>query len=489
MIPFVLGIMGAIYHFRRDRNSFFSVAMLFLITGVILALYLNAPPNEPRERDYIYVGSFIAFSIWLGLGFMAIGTLLTRYSFGIFIAGIISLSIPLWMLSQNFNDHDRSGRTFQVDNARNILRSCAPGSILFTGGDNDTFPLWYLQEVEGFRTDVRVMVLSYMNTDWYINQLRRTYYDSGAFKLTLAEKDYRQYGANDILYVQESINEAIDVAEYLKLLKREQPALTLHDRNGEPYHIIPSRSLKLSLVDTKAVSKTENLTTLNRREAMTFHITENYVSKSQLAILDLIVSNEWERPVYFNFTSLNTFGIDLSSYVVQEGPVFRLHSQKNNGPDIALDTSLTYRNIVQNGDYANLNDPDVYFNYEDHFARMIVPVRHSFNDLARAFLKEGKPDWALQVLQKAFDNLYAAHLPPSYTNLEAAEMLIVLNESDKAQTLTTSLFAFYFPRLQEAKERGQPFTNLDLYLVKRSAELRAETGDASFLDEVNELSK
>lgn len=489
MIPLLLGIVGAIFHFRRDRRTFIPVAMLFLITGAVLALYLNAPPNEPRERDYIYVGSFIAFSIWLGLGFLAIGILLTRYRFGIWAAGLLSLSVPCWMLSQNFDDHNRSGRTFQADNARNILNSCAPGSILFTGGDNDTFPLWYLQEVEGFRTDVRVMVLSYMNTDWYINQLRRTYYDSGAFKLTLDEDDYRQYGANDVLYVHESIDKAVDVSQYLQLLKREHHALTMLDRNGEPYHIVPSRRLEVNVMGARPVSGRGSLSSHDAQEAMTLHITDNYLSKSQLAILDLIVSNQWQRPIYFNFTSLNTLGIDLSSYVVQEGAIYRLRPEKNQSDDVAVDTSLTYRNIVERGDYDNLNDPDVYFSYEDHFARMVVPVRHSFNDLARAFLKEDNAEMALHVLQKALNDLYPAHLPPSYTGLEAAEMLIALDERDKAKIVTKPLFNFYFPRLQEARERGHALTELDLYLVRRSAELLAEAGDKSYLDKLNKPGK
>lgn len=480
MIPLVLGCVGAVFQCCRDSKGFMVVAMLFLIPGVILALYLNAPPNEPRERDYIYVGSFIAFCIWIGFGFLALGNLFSRFRRGVVAAFILCIAVPLWMLYQNFDDHNRAGRTFQVDNARNILSSCAPGSILFTGGDNDTFPLWYLQEVEGYRTDVRVMVLSYMNTDWYINQLRETYYDSGAFRLTLDKKDYRQYGANDVLYVHESISEGIDVSQFLALLKKGHPALTMSDRNGDPYHILPSRTLLVQAPGapgTKTGAGEED----EHPQPMSLHVTGNYMSKNLLAILDIIVSNGWQRPVYFNFTSLNTLGMDLSSYVIQVGAVFRLSPVKNNTEQIPVDTDLTYRNIVENADYNNLLDPGVHFTYEDHFARMIVPVRQSFNDLARAFLQQGDQEMAMEVLKKAAEVLYAAHLPPSYTNLQAAEMLIAFGENGPAYSLSEAAFRYYYHRLGEMTEADKKPSDLDLYLVRRSAELLAETGDPDYL--------
>src|SRR5688500_17767374 len=155
------------YHYNKHQKNFLSVVIFFLVNGIILALYLNSTPNEPRERDYIYIGSYIALCIWLGLGILAAYNFVEKFSFRSVALVIISAGVPAWLLFQNYDDYDRSGRTFQVDHAKNILNSCAPNAILFTGGDNDTFPLWYLQEVEGVRTDVRVVVLSYFNPDWY----------------------------------------------------------------------------------------------------------------------------------------------------------------------------------------------------------------------------------------------------------------------------------------------------------------------------------
>src|SRR5688572_27098168 len=283
---------------------------------------------------------------------MAIGNFLINYDKTLVVLSALALALPGWMAFQNFDDHDRSGRTFQIDNARNLLQSCAPNSILFTGGDNDTFPLWYVQEVEGFRTDVRVMVLSYMNTDWYINQLRKGYYDSPAFRLSLDENDYRQYGPNDVLYVQETIKTPIDFTQYLQLLKSEHPALKQLAANGETYHIVPSRTLKVN-----AGANLRNIGhTADSQNEIILHVTDNYISKNLLAILDLVTSNGNKRPVYFNYTSMNTVGIDLSHYVVQEGPVYRLTSTKAMDENIAIDLELSFQNLVRNADYSNLSD-------------------------------------------------------------------------------------------------------------------------------------
>lgn len=484
MIPFILALAGAIVQYRKDRKEFVTMAIYFLITGIVLTLYLNSPPNEPRERDYIYVGSYIGFSIWVGLGVLSLARLVSRTKQGVVIAASLSLGVPLWMLVQNFDDHNRSGRTFQVDNARNILAGCAPNALLFTGGDNDTFPLWYLQEVEGFRTDVRVMVLSYMNTDWYINQLRKTYYDSGAFKLTLDEKDYRQYGPNDVLYIEESIKEKIDVKQYLRLLKDEHPALTRISRNGEPYHILPSRKLKLAAFRHSKTAGTEDTRSRKADSELIFTITENYVSRNLLAILDLIISNEWQRPIYFNYSSLNTVGTDLAQYVVQEGLLYRLTPERHAKENIAVNTQLTYKSLIELADYSNLQDSGVHFNYEDYHARMIVPIRQSFNSLALAFLEEGNPEMAEQVLKEAMDKLYLPHLRPSYTNLQAAQILQVINKNQMADEFSKPAFDYYYDNVRSFLRDNRKPDPLDEYLLRQSAELLAKSGRNEFLEKV-----
>jgi hypothetical protein len=477
MLPLLLGVGGMFFQFKKDVKGFISVMIFFLITGLVLALYLNSPPIEPRERDYIYVGSFIAFAIWIGLGAVALLDRFSNRKIPSILVTLFCVAVPLWMVLQNWDDHNRAGRTFQVDNARNTLASCRPNAILFTGGDNDTFPLWYLQEVEGFRTDVRVMVLSYFNTDWYINQLRKKYYKSEPFALTLNEKAYRQYGPNDVLYLQESIKEGIDLKRYLQLLQEEHPALKVETSSGDYYNVLPSRTILINVGDSVDRSSAQ----------MSLRVQGNFLQKNGLALLDLVVSNKWQRPVYFNFTSLNTAGFDLDPYVVQEGNVYRLTPFENPKKGISIDLELSRRNLIENADYSNLADPKVYFNYEDYYQRMITPVRQSFNTLADAYMGSGKPEEAEKILLFAADNLYMKHLDPSYTNLEAAELLSSLGHDDLAKALCSSLFDFNFERLQAVNKRKGQMNRLDLFLTERSAEMLSQLGDSNYVMKMKDL--
>jgi hypothetical protein len=472
MVPLLLGIFGAWAQFQKDKKGFITNSIFFLFTGLVLAFYLNSPPVEPRERDYIYVASYIAFTIWIGLGIIAL-----RQSFinaklqFVFIAGI-SIAIPSWMLYQNYDDHDRSGRTFQIDYARAVLNGCSPNSVLFTGGDNDTFPLWYVQEVEGYRTDVRVMVLSYMNTDWYINQLRRPYYQSPPLQFSLSKKDYRQYGPNDVLYLDDKIKQGIDVNQYLKLLKEDHSALRMVGSDGDAYHIIPSKTLKVRTGDSD--------------KELSIQVTENYLEKNALAILDLIASNEWKRPLYFNFTSMNTMSIDLKPYLIQEGLVYRLRTDRaEKGP--AVNTELTYKILIESANFSNLADARVNFNYEDYQARMIGPLRQSFNALADAYLNEGNAAMAEKVLIASVEKLHYAHLPPSYTDLYTADMLMTLGKEDLAKSLTVPVFDYYYAQVKSRITQKQFPDNFELYMLRQSTALLSNLGETGYVNKFDAL--
>lgn len=484
MLPFLSGLLGMICQYGKDKKSFFSNIIFFLVTGIVLVVYLNSPPNEPRERDYIYVGSYIAFSIWVGLGILAIWQMHLRSNIRLTIIVLISLGLPLWMLCQNFDDHDRSNRTFQIDHARMVLNSCAPGSILFTGGDNDTFPLWYLQEVEGYKTDVRVVVLSYFNTDWYINQLRKQYYRSPPFRLTLDPGDYRQYGPNDVLYVKESIKNGIDVRKFIQLLKEDNAALKMYTDKEDPYHILPSRKLKLKITSENIF--TDKAVPANQAHELsaefTFLVKENYLEKNALAVLDLIMSNGLERPLYFNFTSANTFGLDLSPYLIQEGEVYRLSGIKEKANRI--NKELMYQNLIEKADFTNLSDKRVNFSYEDHFARIIVPLRQSFNDLAEAYLQEGDNEAAEKVLQHALEKLYHKHLRPSFSDLQTASLLLYIGKSDRSKNLTLSVFDHYY---NKAIENENSISQPDFYILRKAAELMIRMGETKYADKITAL--
>lgn len=482
MLPLLAGIAGAIFQWRNDRKGFIAVLSLFLITGLILALYLNSPPIEPRERDYIYVASFIAFCIWVGLSVVPLSNAISRRAVAIPLITACAAGIPLLMAVQNYDDHDRSERTFQVDNARNLLSSCAPNAILFTGGDNDTFPLWYIQEVEGFRTDVRVMVLSYMNTDWYINQLRNRYYESAPFKLTLDKNDYLQYGPNDVLYIQESIREGIDAAKYVQLIKDGNKALRMQSSTGDYFTILPSKKLFIKRSDTLVQSGpqltggTKGKDSLHHAD-LVLRVKGNYATKSVLGIVDLMISNQWERPIYFNYTSLNTAGLELNDHVVQEGAVYRFDPMRTADDGNAIDRDTMYKNLIEKGNYSNLMNPHVHFNYEDFNLRTISPLRQSFNALAASYLDAGNREKALAVMQFAQSHLYLPHLYPTFANLEAAEIFAALGENESAASLCSTLFDSNLNELKWQRDNDIAPDGLDRFLAQQSARMLAALGD------------
>ncbi len=481
-IPLLMGLIGAFVHWKRDCKNFCSTAIFFLITGLILVVYLNSYPVEPRERDYIYVGSYIAFCIWIGLGALAMADSIRHTRLSMAAVAIISITVPSWMAYQNFDDHNRAGRTFQIDNARNLLAGCAKDAVLFTGGDNDTFPLWYLQEVEGFRTDVRVMVLSYLNTDWYINELRKKYYDSKPFALTLTHDTYRQYGANDVLYIQDVIKEGIDLSDYLQLLRDENKALRQTTETGEVYSIMPSRTVKLKINTDRWEGST-----LKADNEITFTMTGNYVYKGALAILDIVASNNWARPVYFNYTSLNTAGLELNSHVVQEGSLYRLMPINNHSEKMLIDTKQGYHNLVTHADYSNLQNASLNFNYEDYQARIISPLRMSFNSLAIGFLNEDNKEMADKVMAAAIQNLYAAHLPPSYINLQSASILNALDKQGQAIALCKSLFDFHYDHYQSILKNEGHGDREDAYILQQSAQLLSQLGEKKYMAMLSNL--
>ncbi len=444
MLPLLLGIIGLFYTYKKAPRQFFILLTLFFLTGLALILYLNSPASEPRERDYIYVGSFYAFSFFIGFGVLGIASLISKAlnnKNSAIIAGAISLTVPVLMATQNWDDHDRSNRYFSVDSAKNFLASCAPNAILFTGGDNDTFPLWYVQEVEGFRTDVRVVVLSYFNTDWYIDQMTRQAYESAAFPFSLTKENYRQGGANDMVaYDPNSGYEgAINLKQYLKLIKAGDKRLQFQTQFGVS-SMIPSKEVFLD-VDTSAVLASnilpkgkENLVV----PRLHLKMKGGYLEKKDLMIWDIIATNNWERPIYFNNTSKQGIRFNVDRYLVQEGNAFRLLPVTDlNNPGMLIDTDIMYDNLMNNFYYRELNNPKVYYN--EDYRKFVLNHRVNFNTLAVALLREGKEKKAREVVLKGLELMPDASLPFDYTTATTIEYLFLLGEKEKALELATIL--------------------------------------------------
>ena len=444
MIPLILALMGLFFHYIKDKKNFSVVMALFILTGVALVIYLNSPPSEPRERDYIYAGSYYAFSIWIGIGVLSIfsilSSILKNNKISLLISIFIGIISPIILCIENWDDHDRSNRYLSVDSAKNLLASCAPNSILFTGGDNDTFPLWYVQEVEGFRTDVRVIVLSYFNTDWYIDQMRSKKNKSEKLKFLLTNENYQQGGLNDYLpYINNpKINDAsINLNAYLNLIKSENKGIQV-PASLSNYNILPSKSLYLD-IDTnnpnlKKIIPQQFLKYLVNRLIINLKDNKSGLEKKDLAILDFINSNNWERPIYFNNTSLNGTNLNFKRNVIQEGLAYRLLPLVNpNTSKNFINTNIMYDNMINKFYWRELDNEKTYYS-EDHRG-FVLNYRATFNTLASELIKNGETEKAKNVIKTCLELIPDKAVNYDHFSVQKVDMLLSMGEDEIANNI------------------------------------------------------
>ena len=486
MLPLILGVVGAFYQFTKDQRGFGFVLLLFFLAGLALILYLNSPPIEPRERDYIYVGSFYAFAMWIGFGVMALAELFDKaFKRNKFAAPALAtglcLLVPGIMAAEGWDDHDRSDRYFSVDSAKNFLSSLAPNAILFTGGDNDTFPLWYAQEVEGFRTDVRVIVLTYFNTDWYIDQMKMQTYESEPLPISLSKENYKQGGLNDVVYFYENknIKGALPLEQYMKLVREGHPAIRFKTQSDE-VNTIPSRTLSLNIDQQKLLE--QGIIPEDKKDLlvdkMEFKMTGNALEKKDLMLLDLLVSNNWERPIYFNNTSLQSIGFDLSEYIVHEGTTYRLLPIRNPNPQTELvNTEVMYDNLMNNFFWRGLDNPEVY--YTEDYRNFVLNHRASFNTLAGALLDEGDKERALKALHKSLAVMPDAAISYDYASALTAQLLIEAGDVEKAVEIADVMTTRADEFLTYLEETGKDFGNqrqINLVILNQLSRAMATAG-------------
>ncbi|MEQ8905758.1 DUF2723 domain-containing protein [Ekhidna sp.] len=447
-LPLLLGLFGMFVQYKKDVKLFSATALLFFMTGIAIVLYLNTPPIEPRERDYIYAGSFYIFTIWIGFGVMALYDVLKNISkqkkVAAVIATVLGLSIPVLMASENWDDHDRSGRYFSVDAAKNYLSSVGPNGIIFTGGDNDTFPLWYAQEVEGFRTDARVLVLSYYNTDWYIQQSARQAYESDPLPYGLPIGHYQQGGLNDYLPVyerEELKGNAINARLLLKFIKDENPGLQI-PTSISAYNSVPARTLFLDIDTAKAkqiVPEDMHDKIVNR---MILKVKGRALEKKDLAFLDLLINSNWERPIYLNNTSIAQLNFDLRGNVVQEGMAYRVLPINSNAQSgYPVNTEVMYDNVMNKFTWTNLDDPSVY--YTQDYVGFVLNSRSTFNTLAEDLIAEGDYERAAEVLKKCIEVMPDEAVPFDFFSVQQVGMLLEVGEQELADFVAerTSTYA------------------------------------------------
>ena len=446
MLPLVLGLIGLTFLFFKNKKDLIVLGLLFLLTGVALVIYLNSPPVEPRERDYIYVGSFYIFCVWIGIGVIglarALNTVLRKENIRIAVAGAVCLIVPVMMGVKGWDNHDRRNRYFSVDFARNILNSCAPNAILFTAGDNDTFPLWYVQEVEGFRKDVRVCVQTYMASDWYISQLKRKINDSEPIATSLTMEQYGR-GKNDYIpfYEIESVKGGINLKEYLELVKQNNQAIQVPLTSGEMTSIMPSSILFLP-VDRDAVIAS-NIVGKSAApyisDSISWNIGKKSLFKSDLVILDIISTNEWKRPIYFSTTLGQTNDLGLSEFMQLEGFTYRLLPAKIPGATEGyVNSDIMYNNMMNKMAWRELDNKKSY--YDDTYRRSpVTSSRLSFLRLANQLVAENKLDMARKVADRAIAVMPDDSIPFDAISSSFAGIYFEVGENKKGLEIADTL--------------------------------------------------
>ena len=476
-LPLLLGLIGLFWQAWRGRRGirqFWVVFFLFFMTGLAIVIYLNQTPMQPRERDYAYAGSFYAFAIWCGIGVAALYDMIARKMKGVnptAIAAVVALLcvlVPVQMASQTWDDHDRSGRYTCRDFGQNYLMTLQDkgNPIIFTNGDNDTFPLWYNQETEGVRTDARVCNLSYVNTDWYIDQMKRPAYDSPSLPITWPRLDFCS-GTNEYVRVQPELKE--QVLQFYK----ENPEEAKQQFGDDPFevrnvmkywvrsknadmHVIPTDTLYLD-IDKEAVKRSGMMMasdTIPDRMVISLK-GKSALYKGELMMLEIVSQANWTRPVYVATTVGSDNYLNLGDNFVREGLANRITPFTTNAPGAKnFDTEKTYNNVMNRYKWGGLEQKGLYI--DETVMRMCYTHRHLMADLALQLIAEGKTDKALNVLRKSEKVLPSYNVPNTYLSgaADLAKAYALLGKKNDAQRIIDQVW-------KDSKQYAQWYVGLE----------------------------
>ena len=505
-LPLILGLIGLYFHFKRKDQDAYATFLFFLITGVGITLYTNNPPYEPRERDYALVTSFWTFGVWIGLGVLALYTWLKKYvaqrqklTLSLGISAICLLAVPVLMACQNWDDHDRSSRTTARAVGRDYLSSVGKNGIIVSYGDNDTFPLWYMQEVEGYRTDVRVVNTSLLMCDWYIDQMRRQFYDSPALPLSLPQKMYKGK-TNETVYLNDDPSnpfrdKELDIKTFMDLIRSGHPLFRQEDMFGQYDALLPTNKISIPVNKENAVKygivRPEEAPYLED----SLHITignparGNSIDKKTLAFLDFLSNYQWDRPIHFGLGSAanpatNMFG--LQDYMILEGLTYKLVPVKISNLD-ACDGDRSYQIITQEWEFGGMDNPKTYLSEADR--RTATHVRSAINFASRALMLDGDTARARELLNLSVEKMPANRFEPNYYVIETIKLLYAAADPQTADSLARyefdqlekDLVYFYsFPNRLRMNVYSDARTDLMLYnlllsyVEKNNPELFAE---------------
>ena len=453
MLPLLLGLIGLFYQAfsgQKGIESFWVTFFLFFMTGLAIVIYLNQTPYQPRERDYAYAGSFYAFAIWIGMGVLGIYSIIKKYllkdrdnSIVALATAILCLFVPVQMAAQNWDDHDRSGRYAARDFGKNYLSCVEENGIIFTNGDNDTFPLWYVQETEGYRTDVRVCNLSYLQTDWYIDQMKSQAYESTPLPI---EMDRSRYGNGKLSYayvLDRGYGYDMELDKAMNYLISEDKDNKYIPEYGISIDHIPNSNLYID-VDSEAVADkipadlkgyaTDRIDIeLANNEALMLN------QLSVLSMLNSIAKDNWERPIYYAVTVGPDMYLNLDKHFVKVGLAYRILPVLNNDTesDGLVDTETMYNNMMNKFEWGGVDNPNVYL--DETVRKMTYTMRMLFIDLAEALIMEEKYDMALNVLDKMMEKIPASATKHDYLSIQPAMAYYSLGETEKGKALLTEI--------------------------------------------------
>ncbi len=440
MLPFLFGLLGLFFHFQRRPSEAMGLMALFVITGIGIVIYSNQPPNEPRERDYVLVGSFFTYCIWIGLAVIALYQWLKELKVPsgaatALLSTALVFSAPYLMLTQNFDDHSRSEHKASRDYAKNFLESCAENAIIFTYGDNDTYPLWYAQEVENIRTDVRVVNLSLIAVDWYIDLLRRKVNKSEPIKMTIPSDAYRGKQRNQVFYYGNGSRE-MSLQELLSFIGSDASKVKLQ---GRDYETFPSKNVYLPVNREAALQSgaiSANDTAIVDR--IPLNVNKDQLLKDDLAVLDIIGSNLWERPIYFAVTCRPEKLFGLDDYMQLEGLGIRIVPVKTaSDPTYGMigkgrvNTEAMYKNIMEKFQWGNFDKKDLFV--DRSYAPSVQSIQLAIRRAAFALLRENKKDKALNLIDKYFESFPHMNFPYDYRTMYMLSVYFQAGAYDKAK--------------------------------------------------------
>ncbi len=497
-MPLILGLIGLLfqaYSGKRGIEQFWVVFFLFFMTGIAIVLYLNQTPYQPRERDYAYAGSFYAFAIWIGLGVAAITRFLEwvmekckveNRTVVAVVAVLLCMVVPLQMVSQTWDDHDRSGRYVARDFGMNYLSSVEPNAILFTNGDNDTFPLWYAQEVEGYRTDVRVCNLSYLQTDWYIDQMKRPAYESAPLPISATPTIYA-YDKRAYNYVIPRVEDSLTVREALNFLYSDEAWTKELPSYGMINHL-PTNKLYIPV--DPAVAHDSAGVPDKYIDKIVDKIVPNFAGKtgftmSEIASLDLINTNieqGWKRPVYFAVTVSNSLYLGLDDYFVRTGMAYHLVPVKNEG--MGVDTERMYDNMMTKFKWGGLDKatPEHPLYLDENVRRMCQTIRLMFSELVNSLIEEGENEKALAALDFVMEKIPGWQVRHDLASMQMAESYLKLGANDKGLVLLRDIvgnsiqYMRWYQTLTPSQLRSVGDYNLHAYIIQAGLTMLVEAG-------------